>query len=176
MSLNLADLGLQVVFASPAIHELLGVTPEEAEGRDWADFIHRTFSLRCFTNANLIHFQTARDLGRLLTLMQTAVENTASSDPTKSGSSSAPEHSGQGMSYNNYEVSQARSSVYEPINMSTTQSAVGGFVGPGTTGTSLIDYVRMKDKMGKEVLFELKGHAHMGKQHAFRPFCHESRC
>jgi hypothetical protein len=98
--------------------------------------------------------------------MQTAVENTASADPTKSGSSSAPETSGPGMSYNNYEVSQARSSVYEPVNMSTTQSAVGGFVGPGTTGTSLIDYVRMKDKMGKEVLFELKGHAHMGKQHA----------
>lgn len=93
-------------------------------------------------------------------MMQTAVENTTSSDPSSSGQDT----SGQGISYNNYEVSQARSSVYEPVNVPTAQSAVGGFIGPGPSGTSLIDYVRMTDKMGKDVLFELKGHAHMGRQ------------
>jgi hypothetical protein len=106
----------------------------------------------------------ARDLARLLNLMSTAVENTASSsDPLKSGSSSGPETSAQGMSSFNYEVSQARSSAFEPVNMSVPQSTVGGFVGPGASGTSLMDYVRMVDKMGQEVLFELKGHAHLGQ-------------
>jgi PAS domain-containing protein len=39
--MNSLNFVYQVVFASPAISELLGVKPEEAEGRDWADFIHR---------------------------------------------------------------------------------------------------------------------------------------
>lgn len=104
----------------------------------------------------------ARDLARLLNLMQTSIENTASSD-LKSGSSSAPETSAQGMSSFNYEVSQARSSAFEPVNVSAPQSAARGFVGPGPSGTSLMDYVRMVDKMGQEVLFELKGHAHLGQ-------------
>lgn len=47
--------------------------------------------------------------------------------------------------------------------MSAPQSAAGGFVGPGPSGSSLMDYVRMVDKMGQEVLFELKGHAHLGQ-------------
>lgn len=38
----------QVVFASPAISDLLGVKPEEAEGRDWADFIHRMSACHLF--------------------------------------------------------------------------------------------------------------------------------
>jgi hypothetical protein len=107
---------------------------------------------------------SARDLARLLNLMQSSVENTASSD-VKSGSS-APD----AQSFN-YEVSQARSSAFEPVNMSAPQSAAGGFVGPGASGTSLMDYVRMVDKMGQEVLFELKGHAHLGQFQCmvFRP-------
>lgn len=101
--------------------------------------------------------------------MQSSIENTASSD-VKSGSS-APDS--QGMSYN-YEVSQARSSAFEPAIMSAPQSAAGGFVGPGPSGSSLMDYVRMVDKMGQEVLFELKGHAHLGERET-GAFSHDRR-
>jgi hypothetical protein len=105
----------------------------------------------------------ALDLPRLLNLMQSAVENTSSSsDASKGGSSSADDAAGQAVTSYNYEVSQARSSAYEPANLSVPQSGIGGFVGPGGSGTSLVDYVRMVNKVGKEVLFELKGHAHLG--------------
>ncbi|KAJ9098872.1 hypothetical protein QFC19_006210 [Naganishia cerealis] len=107
----------------------------------------------------------ALDLPRLLSLMQNAVENSASSADISKRDSSSAEDSAQAMTSHNYEVSQTRSSAYEPANMSVPQSGIGGFVGPGGSGTSVVDYVRMVDKMGKEVLFELKGHAHFGDEH-----------
>lgn len=130
--------GWKIAFASPAIHELLGYKPEEAEGLDWADII------------------TATDLPRLVESMESSI---AASESPFSGSNSHHKHK--------FRVSNSRTSSLgdlEDGSMTTPPTGpfgLGMFSGPSK---QMSIYTRMVQKDGLSALFELRGHAYFGDE------------
>ncbi len=126
--------GWKVAFAAPATQELLGYRPEDLEGRDWADVI------------------SPLDLTRLVN----TITNTITAKPFDPTLGSPPLSSSS-----RYQTSSSRTSTYGAFEYPAYESAgIGQFKGPAQ---SMSVFTRMVNSSGKEVLFELRGHAHFGE-------------